>query len=575
MARMIPSVISPEIKSSAERRIFEWFRDDQDTEGWIVLHSLGIANHKMVLYGEIDFIVIAPNLGVFALEVKGGRVKRENGVWYFTNKYNQTTSKKRGPFEQANEGIFSLFDSIRKKCGTNHPLSKLLFGAGVMFPDIIFQVDDMDGEHWQVFDQNDGKNVGRFIKRLGKNSKRKWEELYGPIDQNKIPSSKLVRELANLLRGDFDKAVSISTQIHYADEALISLTEEQLRCLDQLEDNPRCLIQGPAGTGKTLLAIEEVKKSVANGEKVALFCYNTMLGNWLKSYFEAINEELRPVFVGTFHSFLLEIAYSGEETRHHYKGENMQKFFREELPLIALEALETTEVYFDKIVVDEAQDLLNGDYLDVMDLVLRGGITRGKWSMFGDFVMQAIYRENGTPEDMKELLEKRTSFIKYKLKINCRNTKPIGEEIKYITGFDNSNYLWTKIDGPPVNYLTYKNDKEQKEKLESILEKLRRDKVDCDKITILSPVKRENSVVSLLSSIKVKDYYYEIKNSITFSTIQAFKGLENSVIILTDIDTFEHDKIMYVGLSRARTALFIFETEKADKERKKLLERWI
>lgn len=572
---MIPSVISPEIKSSAERRIFQWFKDDEDTKEWIVLHSLGIANHRMVLYGEIDFIVIAPKLGVFALEVKGGRVKRGNGIWYFTNKYNQTSSKKRGPFEQANEGIFSLFDSIKKRCGENHPLSKLLFGAGVMFPDIIFQVDDMDGEQWQVFDQRDGKNVGRFIKRLGKNSKRKWEELYGPINENKIPCSIIARELANLLRGDFDKVVSISTQIHYADQALISLTEEQLKCLDQLEDNSRCLIQGPAGTGKTLLAIEEVKKSAANGKKVALFCYNTMLADWLKSYFQAINEELRPLFVGTFHSFMLQISNLGEGEGYYYQGEDMQNFFRGELPIIALEALETNKVYFDKIVVDEAQDLLNADYLDVMDSVLIGGIERGKWSMFGDFIMQAIYWKNGSPEDMKNLLEKRTSFIKYKLNINCRNTKSIGEEIKYITGYDNSNYLWAKVNGPPVNYLTYKNEEEQKEKLDLLLEKLKIDKVDADKITILSPYKRENSVVSLISSVKVKDYSNEVKNSITFSTIQAFKGLENTVIILTDIDTFEHDKIMYVGLSRARTALYILETEKADKERKKLLERWI
>lgn len=63
----------------------------------------------------------------------------------------------------------------------------------------------------------------------------------------------------------------MNVQLHNASEALIALTKEQYRCLDQLDDNPRCLIQGPAGTGKTLLAIEEVKKSVARGERVALF----------------------------------------------------------------------------------------------------------------------------------------------------------------------------------------------------------------------------------------------------------------------------------------------------------------
>jgi KaiC/GvpD/RAD55 family RecA-like ATPase len=574
MARMIPSVISPEVKSVAEKKIFEWFRDDPETEGWVVLHSLGIANHKTVLFGEIDFFVIAPKLGVFALEVKGGNVKRDNGIWYFTNKYNQTFSKKRGPFEQANEGIFSLFDSIKKKCGSNHFLSKLLFGTGVMFPDIIFQVADMDGEQWQVFDKTNGKNVSEFIKRLSKNTREKWEDLYGEVMPEKLPDAKAVKELTNLLRGDFDKVISISTQISYAEEELISLTEEQLKCLDQIDDNPRCLIQGPAGTGKTLLAIEEVKKSSANGEKVVFFCYNTMLGAWLKKYFENVPNELKPVFVGTFHSFLHKAVSDETENINFLDTKEMQQFYREELPIIAYRALESSGIYFDKIVVDEAQDLLVDDYLEVMDLILKGGISRGRWSFFGDFTMQAIYSNSGDPEAMKFLLEKRTGFINYKLRINCRNTKPIGEEIKYLTRFDGFTYLKMKIDGPPVNYYTYKNEIEQKEKLEILFKKLVLEKIGLSKITVLSPVKRESSVVSTINGIKIKAYSPELKDSISFSTIQGYKGLENSVIILTDITSFENEKLIYVGLSRARAALYIFETEEADNERKKMLMRW-
>ena len=50
MAIMIPSVISPEVKSSAERKIFEWFQNAPGTDKWIVLHSLGIATHNKVIY---------------------------------------------------------------------------------------------------------------------------------------------------------------------------------------------------------------------------------------------------------------------------------------------------------------------------------------------------------------------------------------------------------------------------------------------------------------------------------------------------------------------------------------------
>lgn len=575
MARMIPSVISPEVKSNAERRIFEWFRDDPETEGWVVLHSLGIANHRTVIYGELDFFVIAPKLGIFGIEVKGGRVKRENGVWSFTDKYGKTSSKKRGPFEQANEGTYSLIDSIKLKKGVHHALSNLLFGSGVMFPDITFNVDSIDVEQWQIFDQNDGRNVSGFIRRLAKNSRKKWEEKYGILEEERLPDSKSVRELINILRGDFDKAISLSTQINYAEEALITLTEEQLKCLDQLEDNPRCLVLGSAGTGKTLLAIEEVKKSVIKGEKVAFFCYNSMLGNWLKNYFRAIDNSFEPYFIGTFHSFLNTIVMSANMDICYPCDSEIAAFYRDEMPILALEAIEKSAVYVDRVIIDEAQDLLNEDYLDVIDSILRGGLTRGKWNMFGDFEMQAIYNTIDSSDKMKSLLEEKTSFIKYKLRINCRNTKPIGNEIKFITGFDNSQYLWTKIEGPPVNYITYSTITEQKSKLEDLLLQLETQKIKKGLITILSPIKRENSVVNLIDRYVIKEYLPGDNDFISFSTIQSFKGLENSIIILTDINTFEHEKLMYVGLSRARAALFIFESEQADKERNRLLVRWL
>jgi hypothetical protein len=69
---MIPPYISPDVKSNAEKRIFEWFRNCEKTEDWIILHSLGISKHICLIYGEIDFLVLAPKTEISALEVKGG-----------------------------------------------------------------------------------------------------------------------------------------------------------------------------------------------------------------------------------------------------------------------------------------------------------------------------------------------------------------------------------------------------------------------------------------------------------------------------------------------------------------------
>lgn len=574
MAIMIPSVISPSVKSSAEKKIFDWFREAPGTDDWIVLHSLGITTHNRVIFGEVDFFVLVPNMGLFALEVKGGRVKRENGIWYFTDRYGNTKSKSRGPFEQAKEGVFNIVAALKSKLDLNHKrLSNVFFGYGVMFPDINFDISSIEEEQWQVFDARHGKDVKTFISQLFNGSKKRWEEVYGPLKREKLPSVDDIRYISSLLRGDFDYALAVSAQLRDADEALIKLTEEQYSCLDQLDDNPRCLIQGPAGTGKTLIAIEEVKKSVANGENVALFCFNTNLADWLKEYFNNTDAELRPSYVGTLHSFMVQTSKDAGILPPFPSDSNLvQQYYQRILPTAAVMARDNESVLFDKIIIDEAQDIITDSYLKVLDTYLKKGLKRGRWTMFGDFSRQAIYTEYSISE-IKEKLEDYGSFINFKLRINCRNTKPICKEIETVTGFKAPSDLWTKVDGPPVQYVTWSNADEQLKKLKELLDSFKSDNIYPGDITILSPYKKENSIIEALKGYDIRNYSVKDRSHTSFCTIQAFKGLENKIIILVDIDGFSEEQLMYVGLSRARSGLYIFESDKAAKEYNDILFR--
>lgn len=573
MAIMIPSVISPEVKSPAERKIFEWFQSDPGTDDWIVLHSMGITTHNKVIYGEIDFLVLAPRLGIFALEVKGGRVKRENGIWYFTNRYGKTNHKSRGPFEQAKDGIFSVVAAMKKRLdGAHRYLSGVLFGYGVMFPDIEYTASGIEEEQWQVFDSRHGVNVAKFVEQLSEGAVFKWEALYGEMSNSKMPDTADVKYMASVLRGDFDCAISLGTQLRNAKDALISLTKEQYCCLDQLDDNPRCLIQGPAGTGKTLLAIEEVKRSVARGEKVALFCFNANLADWMAGYFEEMAEPLRPEFVGTFHKYMTRIVKAANITLVYPNNpDKVRWYYQKELPEAAQKVLEDASNRFDKIIIDEGQDLIRDNYLNVMDCCLRKGLDRGRWTMFGDFSMQAIYADGMSGAELIEKLDDIATFIRFKLTVNCRNTRPICKEIQTVTGFTAPNGLWTKVDGPPVQYITWSTMEEQLERLEGLLKQLEESNIAPESITILSPRKREDSVVSMLQTYDVPDFRIPQEMNTTFCTVQGYKGLENTVIILTDIEDFSSEKLMYVGLSRACSGLFILESEAAKKEYDELL----
>ena len=60
-------------------------------------------------------------------------------------------------------------------------------------------------------------------------------------------------------------------------EQMNQLLREQYKLLDFLEDQDTAVINGAAGTGKTMLAIEKARRHSIEGEKVLFLCYNRML----------------------------------------------------------------------------------------------------------------------------------------------------------------------------------------------------------------------------------------------------------------------------------------------------------
>lgn len=235
---MIPPHLSKEVKSGAEKQIFELFKNDPKCADFTILHSLGLARHVKRQFGEIDFVVLAPDMGVFCLEVKGGRVKRQAGVWTFTDRYGQTNSKRYSPFTQAREGMFSLLGAVGAKFGTNNKLYNLVFRYGVMFPDIEFTQEEPEFERWEIFDLRDKLfPIGRYIEKLSKQAHKQVEgtKWYNPKASR--PTQEDIRLLVQYLRGDFEKIPPPITQFNEIENNLLALTSKQYDCLDALESN--------------------------------------------------------------------------------------------------------------------------------------------------------------------------------------------------------------------------------------------------------------------------------------------------------------------------------------------------
>ena len=160
MVQLIPDVLAPEIKSTAEKRLFNEFRDYRSSKKYIILHSLGIAEHANNIFGEIDFVILC-NEGVLCLEVKGGQVSRRNGVWEFTNRYGNTSHKSEGPFQQVQGNMQSLLQYMKRRLGNYDPLVRCQYACAVAMPDCCFGTTGIDidiipeilvdaSQHWDL-----------------------------------------------------------------------------------------------------------------------------------------------------------------------------------------------------------------------------------------------------------------------------------------------------------------------------------------------------------------------------------------------------------------------------------------
>ena len=134
MPKILPPQWSEFTSSAAEKRLFSVMKQMPDTDDWTILHSVGIAKHEKQMQGEADFIVIIPSAGTFVLEVKGGGISQENGVWFSVDR-NDMKHVIKNPYEEANMAMHSLKDYIIAKSEMKD-IGKTVFGFGVVFPNI-------------------------------------------------------------------------------------------------------------------------------------------------------------------------------------------------------------------------------------------------------------------------------------------------------------------------------------------------------------------------------------------------------------------------------------------------------
>jgi len=566
---LIPDNIQ-KFDSRGERFLYHRFKNDSVAQGYYVLHSVFTNHHLTNVSGELDFLVLAPGLGFFAIEVKHGKVERDNGNWIFTNSKGSSTRKPKGPFEQVEDTKHSIrnyiLDSVSGNKKLLSKLSKVLFGTGVAFTSTSHNKLNIGPESfpWQVFTEEDFRlPVSNYIKNLSKG----WHSEYSKLPWYDVNSSRPTvddcEKVLNIIRGDFKIDYSELNRISDNQKLIEEFTQEQFKVLDVTEFNDRCLIEGQAGTGKTVIALELTRRKLQERKRVGLFCFNQKLGEKLNKSLNKEFESPASFYAGTLHRYLSENVSIVSNTNYD------NEYYSEYLPLEFLIQNEelSKEQIFDVLIIDEAQDLLSENYLEVFDWILKGGIKNGQWAMFGDFTNQAIYINE--PEEAKMLLSQRTFFVKVPpLKLNCRNTKKISNQNTLITGIEKPEFTGFTLPGIPID-VQFPNNNKQSDVLETKVKELINNGVEPKLITLLSPKRFENTFLWDSEFI-----LGQMKKGLQVSTIHSYKGLENVVVVLYDfpeINSKESQRLIYVGISRATQQLIIILNQYLEQSYQKII----
>jgi hypothetical protein len=547
MARIYPDKPLGTTASNAERKVFYALKDLLPDD-YTVLHSVPVylkeePTSKMQ-NGELDFLVLHPNKGMLVIEVKGGGISRDavSGKWSTIDAKGDVYTIK-DPYEQGKKYAYAI-NKIVEREKTTRKYDYPFFHA-VWFPDVDTSGSNLgisDNLHLITLGKQDLEQTTTAIPRVFKNS------LGGGVD---APGNNGVDALRMFLSPSWLLSLKLASSIEEEKQTFVEATKSQYRVLSLLQRYQRALVCGPAGSGKTFLAIEKAKRICLNSpeSRVLITCFNSKLSDLIKSHLVTDSQ----IDVFSFHKLCVSFCKEAGIPIPKANGNN-DNFYASELPNLLLDAICETGSRYDAIIVDEGQDF-DPSWWDILQQCLNEP-NRGLFYIFYDN-NQGLY---GKRQDFP------ISDEPFVLEENCRNTKKIFELVNEFYQADSSP-IPLGPEGRDPEKVKFDSKSSEIEVLSRVIKKLVKDeRVNCKDIVVLTP--NSENISNLKSGIDVGGLKLSwgsdtIRDGLIFcSTIHSFKGLERPVVIVAEMSNLPREKartLQYVAYSRANSHLVIIE----------------
>jgi len=345
--------------------------------------------------GEADVVIVHPDNGLLVIEVKGGEPRRDaNGRWFIGNH-----DLARSPFKQAEDAKHDLVRAIEAipawpagvELRAGHAvafpdvdLASLPAGHGLLGPDEPRHII-LDADSLETADAASAALERAWRYWIGDGSRGHPLSAQGIdlIDACLAPTA----ELHRLLRHD----------IADGRERLLRASNAQMLVLNHARNVARASVVGPAGSGKSLVAVEKARRLAKMGYRTLFVCFNQPLATDVLRELGRVGEpEDRRPLVTTFHRLCETLGREAATLAPKPAGPLPQAWWDETLPAALLTAADRLpERRFHAIVVDEGQDFELG-WLESLQFLLFEPETGVFW-VFHD-PGQALYRDDRAAE---------------------------------------------------------------------------------------------------------------------------------------------------------------------------------
>jgi len=334
----------------------------------------------------------------------------------------------------------------------------------------------------------------------------------------------------------------------------VVFTAEQERVRAALADSRRVTVLGPAGSGKTMLAVDHALTLARAHQRTLFLCANPHLATFIKS--RICHRDLE---VTDLQSLVKRITgESGVRLNVPVSPHReVVRFWRELAPSLLERALDGWATRFDRLVVDEVESFA-WQWWPAIERLSAGWLL-GPLTLFQDSAQASGEAPLMLPET--DVTLSLTSNLRAAPELVSLAERLLGQEARKQA---------TERDSAALEILLTPASPERPRKLESVVEKMLESTVrNPGHLAILGPRSLPHSSLrgvkaladhSLLTDLAA----WEKGEGILYSDLDSFRGLDARAVILIDVDRFTPSFSrgdLYIACTRARDSLTVVLSE--------------